>query len=169
MIDFWKVWLLYATQPCYRSILIADWIDVYNHKSWTTLNGCCEMLLTPSDLWFLHFYIHIYLQISSSSWRSEDWIFVNKMSTSVTVSRIFWWPCNYMHVEILTCQSWLPSCGRCRCRYLEWTGWGRLLPTPLICWPSEEKLAPNIWVSTVKGVWWRRETVVFLCGARKHH
>lgn len=55
----------------------------------------------------------------------------------------------------LTCQSWLPSCDLCRCKYLEWTGWGQLWWNRRSGWPSEEKLAPNIWVRRVKVLgWW---------------
>lgn len=52
----------------------------------------------------------------------------------------------------LTCQSWVPSCGRCGCKCLEGTGWGHSWLTPLSCFPFGEKLSQNICVLTVKDI-----------------
>lgn len=117
------------------------------------------MLLAPSGGVSQSTYIHCtftytqyyIVQCCLPSWRSGDLNIVDKVST---IGSFLQCGCHYINVGTLTCQSWRPSCGRCGCRCLEWTGWERPGLTRLSCWPSEEKLAQNIWVQTVKDGWW---------------
>lgn len=94
----------------------------------------------------------------------KDFTYTNKEKREINTSK-------YKHVyfkllslwnipNILTCQSWLPSCGQCGCKCLAGTGWEHSWLTPLSCLPSGEKLAQNSCVLTVKDIFFLLSSIL---------